>query len=126
MLHVHFKTLANAEGNFTSSRPQMVDKWLSKFKSPPGFKVTVKDKDGDAIGTKEFGAMTISWDFSKKVEKEEKRGPIGCKSTIASLDAVTIQKAKELGCGNMSLGIRLAVSIAYAEKTEGSDLQAAE
>ena len=123
MLHVHFKTLANAEGNFTSSRPQSVDKWLTKFKSPNGFKVTVKDQDGDIVGTKEFGATTISWDFSKKVAKEEKREVIGCKSTIASLDAITVQKAKELGGGNMSLGIRLAVSIAYSEKVGEDHLE---
>ena len=114
MLTVSFITLADASGSFTSARPAGVDKWLLGFKSPNGFKIMVKDDDQNIVGTKEFSEESIKW-IEAPAKVSSKKDVLGCKSTIASLDMLTIQKAKELGAGNMSLGLRLAVSIAYAE-----------
>jgi len=110
MLTINYETLAGAKGSTTTNSPSSANAWLRKFNSPNILKAVVTNKNGDQVGAKKFLDNEIVWSDQIQEKVQKARVVLGCKSTIASLDEVTIRHAKIIGGGNLSLGLRMAVA----------------
>lgn len=110
MLKVDYETIVGAKGSFEFKTAAQVDLWLSSRSQPSGYRFVVSDDKGDLVGTKAFGVTEIEWTEQQKTILSKSRRLIGCKPTMVSLDAATIARARDIGDGNISLGLRKAVA----------------
>ena len=121
MLTVDYTTAADVSGCFNFKNSNFVESWLAARSDPGGYRLSIANKKGDQVGAKAFGVSEITWLEGSNANEVKPRTILGCRATTVTLDNKTIERARQIGVGNISLGIRLAVAAMQGLEGEATD-----